>query len=58
MPVVQRPDRRDVFQGISLFASLTDSAGACLPVSLTPLIDRDREVAAVPRCCVVPVFVC
>jgi predicted ATPase len=47
MPVVQRPDRRDVFQGISLSAPLPDSAGARLPVSLTPLIDRDREVAAV-----------
>jgi hypothetical protein len=47
MPVVQRPDRRDVFQGISLSAPLTDSAGACLSVSLTPLIDRGHKMAAV-----------
>ena len=58
MPVIQRPDRRDVFQGISLSAPLTVSTGARLPVSLTPLIDRTYDVVAVPRCCVIPVFAC
>jgi hypothetical protein len=47
MPAAQLPDRRDVFQGIPLSALLAESAGARLPVSLVPLIDRDHEVAVV-----------
>jgi len=47
MPAVQPPDLRDPSLRFMLSAPLADGAGAHLPVSLTRLIARDLELAAV-----------
>ena len=47
MPAVRSRHRSDLPPRFTLFVPLGDSADARLPVSLTPLIDRDQELAAV-----------
>jgi hypothetical protein len=47
MPAVQSRHRSDLSPPFTLSAPFGDGAGTRLPDSLTPLIDRDQELAAV-----------